>query len=154
MNEVFEKARALGQAIVESEEFKTMRALEDEAMAMPEVAQQMTAYLEHKQGVETETREGSARSHGAGRAQRADEGCAGKAERDGRGHPHGGGARRLFRDDEPGKPGAPVHGDRRNRRGRMQRQLRKLRRLPLRKRRTKARSGDEMRRIKWQTSHP
>ena len=39
MNEVFEKARALGQAIVESEEFKTMRALEDEAMAMPEVAQ-------------------------------------------------------------------------------------------------------------------
>ena len=34
MNEVFEKARALGQAIVESEEFKTMRALEDEAMAM------------------------------------------------------------------------------------------------------------------------
>ena len=54
MNEVFEKARALGQAIVESEEFKTIRALEDEAMAMPEVAQQMTAYLEHKQGVETE----------------------------------------------------------------------------------------------------
>ncbi len=54
MNEVFEKARALGQAIVESEEFKTMRALEDEAMAMPEVAQEMTAYLEHKQGVETE----------------------------------------------------------------------------------------------------
>ncbi len=54
MNEVFEKARALGAAIVESEEFKTMRSLEDEAMALPEVSEQMTRYLTHKQGVEAE----------------------------------------------------------------------------------------------------
>lgn len=54
MNEVFEKARALGQAIVESAEFQNMRAMEDAAMALPEVAEQMTRYLEHKQGVEAE----------------------------------------------------------------------------------------------------
>lgn len=48
MSKVTECARALGKAIVESEEFKTMQITEKEAMSDPAVAETMSRYLEVK----------------------------------------------------------------------------------------------------------
>lgn len=51
MSKVTDCARALGEAIVESEEFKTMQITEKEAMSDPAVAQAMSAYLEKKEQI-------------------------------------------------------------------------------------------------------
>ena len=46
MNMVFEKTRELGEALMESEEYKAMKAAEDTAMANAEAAELMSRYLE------------------------------------------------------------------------------------------------------------
>lgn len=52
MDEVIACARALGEAIVASEEYRQMQITEHEAMSDPAVAEAMGRYLECKQAVE------------------------------------------------------------------------------------------------------
>ena len=50
MDKIFEKTRELGQALLESGVYQTMKAAEDKAMANEEAAQLMSEYIElHKQ---------------------------------------------------------------------------------------------------------
>lgn len=46
MDQVFLKTRELGQALVESEIYKTMKAAEDKAMANTDAAETMSKYME------------------------------------------------------------------------------------------------------------
>lgn len=52
MNDVFEKARALGEALLASEEYAAMRAAEDAASADSGVLEKMNAYVDKKSKVE------------------------------------------------------------------------------------------------------
>ncbi len=52
MNEVFERAGALGEAIQQSEEFRTMRAAEGAVMADENAAKVMSDFLTHRTIVE------------------------------------------------------------------------------------------------------
>ncbi|NLG24926.1 MAG: YlbF family regulator [Clostridiales bacterium] len=52
MNEVFKKTRELGEALMHSDEYVTMKAAEDRAMANAEAARTMGEYLEAKQRLE------------------------------------------------------------------------------------------------------
>ncbi|MDR3050279.1 MAG: YlbF family regulator [Oscillospiraceae bacterium] len=52
MNDVFAKARALGEALQASEEYRAMREAEATAMADPDAAQMLAAYLEQRAEVE------------------------------------------------------------------------------------------------------
>lgn len=52
MNKVTECARALGEAIVESEEYKNMQIAEKEAMSDPAVSAAMARYMELKQQID------------------------------------------------------------------------------------------------------
>lgn len=52
MNAVFLKTRELGEALLESEEYRAMKAAEEKAMRNHEAAQTMGEYLEKKQQVE------------------------------------------------------------------------------------------------------
>ena len=53
MSKVTDCARALGQAIVDSEEYKAMQITEKTAMNDPAVAAAMSRYLEAKDGMHT-----------------------------------------------------------------------------------------------------
>lgn len=52
MNPVFEKTRELGEAIMNSEEYKLMKAAEKKAMQNADAAMTMGKYLEHKSALE------------------------------------------------------------------------------------------------------
>ena len=52
MDMVFEKTRELGQALLESETYKNMKAAEDKAMANQEAAQLMSQMLEHRSSIQ------------------------------------------------------------------------------------------------------
>ena len=52
MNAVFLKTRELGEALLESDEYKAMKAAEGKAMRNPEAAKTMGQYLEIRQQVE------------------------------------------------------------------------------------------------------
>lgn len=52
MNTVFVKTRELGEALLESDEYKTMKDAEDKAMQNRQAAQTMGEYLEKKRQVE------------------------------------------------------------------------------------------------------
>ena len=51
MSKVTDCARALGEAIVESEEYKNMQLNENAAMSDPQVAEKMSRYLEIKEAL-------------------------------------------------------------------------------------------------------
>lgn len=51
MSKVTDCARALGEAIVASEEYKNMQITEQEAMSNPAVAEKMSRYLEVKEAL-------------------------------------------------------------------------------------------------------
>lgn len=53
MNEVFLKTRELGEAILRSDVYQTMRALEESAMHNEEAALTMAEYMEKKQLIES-----------------------------------------------------------------------------------------------------
>lgn len=53
MSKVTDCARALGQSIVDSEEYKAMQITEKTAMNDPAVAAAMSRYLEAKDGMHT-----------------------------------------------------------------------------------------------------
>ena len=48
MDNVFKKTRELGEALLESDVYLKMKAAEDKAMASPEAAQAMAAFLEKR----------------------------------------------------------------------------------------------------------
>jgi cell fate (sporulation/competence/biofilm development) regulator YlbF (YheA/YmcA/DUF963 family) len=52
MNQVFLKTRELGDAIMQSEEYKAMKEAEDRAMANAEAAAAMSQYMEARQRIE------------------------------------------------------------------------------------------------------
>lgn len=52
MNEVFEKTRELGEAILRSEEYTTMKQMEDRALQNEEAAKALSMYLETRQQLE------------------------------------------------------------------------------------------------------
>lgn len=52
MNPVFQKTRELGEALMQSEEYQAMKALEDRAMGNKEAADTMGQYMEKKQTLE------------------------------------------------------------------------------------------------------
>lgn len=52
MNEVFEKTRELGEALLHSEEYKAVKAAEDRAMANAEAAQTVGRFLELRKQME------------------------------------------------------------------------------------------------------
>ena len=52
MNQVFLKTRELGDAIMQSEEYKAMKVAEDRAMANSEAATAMSQYMEARQNIE------------------------------------------------------------------------------------------------------
>ena len=52
MNQVFLKTRELGDAIMQSEEYKAMKVAEDRAMANAEAAAAMSQYMEARQNIE------------------------------------------------------------------------------------------------------
>lgn len=52
MDMVFEKTRELGQAMLESEAYKKMKAAEDKAMKNQEAAQLMSDMLERRAGIQ------------------------------------------------------------------------------------------------------
>ncbi len=52
MNPVFQKTRELGEALMQSEEYLAMKALEDRAMGNKEAADTMGQYIEKKQQLE------------------------------------------------------------------------------------------------------
>lgn len=52
MDMVFEKTRELGQALLESETYKNMKAAEDKAMGNQEAAALMTQMLEHRSSIQ------------------------------------------------------------------------------------------------------
>ena len=52
MNQVFLKTRELGDAIMQSEEYKAMKVAEDRAMANAEAAAAMSQYMEARQKIE------------------------------------------------------------------------------------------------------
>ena len=60
MRKVTDCARALGQAIVDSEEYKAMQITEKTAMNDPAVAAAMSRYLEAKDGMHTAMSAGNA----------------------------------------------------------------------------------------------
>ena len=60
MSKVTDCARALGQAIVDSEEYKAMQITEKTAMNDPAVAAAMSRYLEAKDGMHTAMSAGNA----------------------------------------------------------------------------------------------
>ena len=53
MDKVFEKTRELGQALLESEAYRQMKAAEDRAMQNAEAAEAMTHYLEKRTELQT-----------------------------------------------------------------------------------------------------
>lgn len=53
MNQVFLKTRELGDAIMQSEEYKAMKEAENLAMANPDAAGAMGQYMEARQKIET-----------------------------------------------------------------------------------------------------
>jgi len=53
MNQVFLKTRELGDAIMQSEEYKAMKQAEDRAMGNPEAAEAMGQYMEARQKIES-----------------------------------------------------------------------------------------------------
>lgn len=52
MTEVFAKARELGEALLRSDEYATMKAVEERAMRNERAATTMSAYLEHRRILE------------------------------------------------------------------------------------------------------
>ena len=52
MNLVFQKTRELGEALMQSEEYTAMKALEDRAMGNEEAAMTMGKFIETKQALE------------------------------------------------------------------------------------------------------
>lgn len=56
MNNVFAKTQELGDALMQSEEYKAMKAAEETAMKNTEAAELMTAYIEHKNQLDELTR--------------------------------------------------------------------------------------------------
>ena len=56
MNAVFEKTQELGDALMQSDEYKAMKAAEDVAMKNAEAAALMTNYIEHKNQLDELTR--------------------------------------------------------------------------------------------------
>lgn len=60
MSKVTDCARELGQAIVDSEEYKNMQICEKAAMSDPAVAQAMSRYLEAKEQLHTAMANGNA----------------------------------------------------------------------------------------------
>lgn len=52
MDKIFEKTRELGQALLESEIYQTMKAAEDKALQNAEAAETMGAYLELRKQVQ------------------------------------------------------------------------------------------------------
>lgn len=52
MNQVFLKTRELGDAIMQSEEYKAMKVAEDRAMANADAAAAMSQYVEARQRIE------------------------------------------------------------------------------------------------------
>ncbi len=52
MNPVFQKTRELGEALMQSEEYLAMKAMEDRAMGNSEAAETMGMYMEKKQTLE------------------------------------------------------------------------------------------------------
>ncbi len=52
MNTVFQRTRELGEALLQSDEYKRMKEIEDRAMANQEAADTMGKYLETKQQIE------------------------------------------------------------------------------------------------------
>ncbi len=52
MNQVFLKTRELGDAIMQSEEYKAMKEAEDRAMSNPDAAEAMGQYMEARQKIE------------------------------------------------------------------------------------------------------
>ncbi len=52
MNQVFLKTRELGDAIMQSEEYKAMKGAEDRAMANADAAAAMSQYMEARQRIE------------------------------------------------------------------------------------------------------
>ena len=52
MNQVFLKTRELGDAIMQSEEYKAMKVAEDRAMANADAAAAMSQYMEARQNIE------------------------------------------------------------------------------------------------------
>ena len=52
MNQVFLKTRELGDAIMQSEEYKAMKEAEDRAMANADAAEAMGQYMEARQKIE------------------------------------------------------------------------------------------------------
>ena len=56
MNAVFEKTQELGDALMQSDEYKAMKAAEDVAMKNAEAAALMTSYIEHKNQLDELTR--------------------------------------------------------------------------------------------------
>ena len=67
MSKVTDCARALGQAIVDSEEYKAMQITEKTAMNDPAVAAAMSRYLEAKDGMHAAMSAGNADEPGDGR---------------------------------------------------------------------------------------
>ena len=76
MSKVTDCARALGQAIVDSEEYKAMQITEKTAMNDPAVAAAMSRYLEAKDGMHTAMSAGNA-DEIARFSQEMDEGSSG-----------------------------------------------------------------------------
>ncbi len=52
MNQVFSKTRELGDAIMQSEEYRAMKDAEDRAMKNPDAAGAMSDYMEARQKIE------------------------------------------------------------------------------------------------------
>ncbi len=53
MSEVFDKARALGEAIQQSEEYQAMKRAEDASLAHETAAKLMGEFITHKSAIET-----------------------------------------------------------------------------------------------------
>lgn len=56
MNTIFAKTQELGDALMQSEEYKAMKAAEEVAMKNTRAAELMTSYIEHKTQLEALTR--------------------------------------------------------------------------------------------------
>lgn len=60
MNDIFKKTRELGEALMSSDEYLTMKAAEERAMKNHDAAETMAEYVEAKQALEIEMQSDSA----------------------------------------------------------------------------------------------
>lgn len=101
MSKVTDCARELGQAIVDSEEYKTMQMTEKTAMSDPAVAAAMSRYLEAKDNMHAAMSTGDADRL---RIQPGDGRCAAGTQCDACRRCHDDCAPEFFRIDESGQP--------------------------------------------------